>query len=164
MARRKATPAKGREKVKSEMPVVVEDAPMASTNDTMIATTKWDTLFHKIYTVSGAIFFLLWILIGLFVALVIVQGLRKGVYSGLLSASTASQTTSSTDTQAPTEAPLPGIGTVNIACVQQALSPESLQKVIQEKKIDVLQGEERTKFEACIVKREEASPTASANP
>lgn len=116
-------------------------------------------LIQGLLTYSSLAFFLVWLAIGIFLLLVIVQGLRRGAYEGLLSAGRPTPM----PTEAPqTEADLPGIGRVNIACVQQALSPNSLQKIIQERKIDVLQGDERTKFEACIVQRETASPTAAA--
>ena len=85
----------------------------------------------------------------LFVLVFIVQGQRRGAFSGLTKAVGEGQTQAP---QVPTETEIPGIGRVNIACVQSAISPESIQKLLSAGNISALEGEEKTKFEACLVK------------
>ncbi len=120
-------------------------------------------MLQKVLSYLAVAFTVVWLVIGIFVLLVIIQGFRRGAYTGLLSsADTTQQQTSQDNTTQPTEADLPGIGRVNISCVQQALSPESLQKVLQSKDISVLQGDEKAKFQACIT--QPATPAPSASP
>jgi len=120
---------------------------------------------HRLLTYLGIAFFAIWVVIGIFLLLVIVQGFRRGAYAGLLTSSQPNQSQQAqpqdTSSQQPTEADLPGIGKVNIACVQQALSPDSLQKVLQSKDVSVLNTDERTKFQLCITQPVTATPSAS---
>ena len=101
--------------------------------------------------ILAAIFSVTWTLIGLSILTLLVQGQRKGAFLGLTNPPTT-QGQGQTQQQVPTETVLPGIGRVNIACVQSALSPESIQKLVSSGNISVLEGEEKTKFEACLVK------------
>lgn len=103
----------------------------------------------KVMMVFAAVFLGTWILIGLFILVFIVQGQRRGAFPTLTRAAGEGQTQTP---QVPTETEIPGIGRVNIACVQSALSPESIQKLLSAGNISALDGEERTKFEACLVK------------
>lgn len=103
----------------------------------------------KMMMVLAAVFLGTWILIGLFILVFIVQGQRRGAFSGLTGAGSAAQTQTQ---QVPTETEIPGIGKVNIACVQSALSPESIQKLLSAGNISALASEEKTRFEACLVK------------
>jgi len=113
-------------------------------------------LLKNLHESLGILFFLIWILIGLFFILYIVASFRQGAFRGLFSSSPQSQQ----QTEPPTEAPLPGIGKVNISCVQEALSEEAIAKIFQEKSTSSLTDEEKTKFEPCVVEKEPAtSPT-----
>ena len=107
--------------------------------------------------VLGVIFYLVWIFVGLFFILFIVANFRQGAFSNLFGSQPQSQ--SQPDVQAPTETTLPGIGKVNIACVQEALSQEGIQKILTEQSTDSLTDEEKAKFEPCIVEKETASPS-----
>ncbi|OGD83412.1 hypothetical protein A2165_02375 [Candidatus Curtissbacteria bacterium RBG_13_40_7] len=119
--------------------------------------TKKRPLLKNLFESLGILFFVIWILIGLFFILYIVAGFRQGAFSSLLSSNPQQQ---QQETSAPTEAPLPGIGTVNIACVQEALSEESIAKIFEEQSTASLTDEEKAKFEPCIVEKEQpASPT-----
>ena len=105
----------------------------------------------KVMMTLAAIFLITWTLIGISLLLLVVQAQRKGTFKGLTNpAQTQSQ--SQTQQQVPEETEIPGIGRVNIACVQNALPIESIQKLLSAKDISALEGEERTKFEACLVK------------
>lgn len=105
-------------------------------------------------------FFVVWILIGLFVGLLMVQGLRRGVFDNLLFAPRATDDTQA-QSQAQTEANLPGVGLVNVSCVRTALSQEAIQKLVESKDINSLSGDEKTKLEPCITKKEEATPSTT---
>jgi hypothetical protein len=115
-------------------------------------------LLKNLYESLGILFFLIWILIGLFFILFIVANFRQGTFKYLFGSSPQTQE----QVQAPTEAPLSGIGKVNIACVQEALSEEAIQKIITEKSTSSLTDEEKTKFEPCVVEKE--SPASSPSP
>lgn len=116
----------------------------------------WDGFLPKTTKILSLLFYLIWIVIGVFL-------IFQGVYSAVLSRRTPTQTQQTTDTQAPSEVDLPGIGKVNVACVQGALSQESIQKILQEGNTESLQGEEKTNFEKCIV-GPAATPEASPQP
>lgn len=113
----------------------------------------------KTILILASTFLVIWILIGLFLLVVIVQGLRTGTF--LLGPSKNGQQTQTQETQAPTEANLPGIGRVNIACVKEALSQETIQKLLEKGDLSVLEGEEKAKFQACIISKASPIPTQS---
>ena len=114
-------------------------------------------LLKNLYESLGILFFLIWILIGLFFILFIVANFRQGAFKYLFGSAPQSQQ----QMDAPTETTLPGIGKVDIACVQGALSEEAIQKIITEKSTSSLTDEEKTKFEPCVVEKE---PTTSPSP
>ena len=114
----------------------------------------------KVSKILSVAFFAIWILVGVFALLVILQGFRQGAYSNLLS---FKETPSVSDTEVPQiESPstvnLEGIGAVDVACAQSALSGATIQKLVESKDINTLTAEERTKFEPCLV---DATPSAS---
>ena len=113
----------------------------------------WDGFMLKGIKILSFFFYLIWIIIGVFL-------IFQGVYTAVLSRKAPSQTQQTTDTQAPSEVDLPGIGKVNVKCVQGALSQESIQKILQEENTQSLQGEEKEKFEKCVVEKA-ASPSPS---
>ena len=100
----------------------------------------------SIFWLAG-IFFVIWIVIGLLVIVLMAQAFRAGALSSV----SGNTTTPQSAQQVPTETEIPGVGVVNIECTQNALSPESIQSLLQSGDINVLGGEERTSFEECIV-------------
>jgi len=116
----------------------------------------WDGVLPKTTKILSFFFYLIWIVIGVFL-------IFQGVYSAILSRKAPTQTQQVADTQAPSEVDLPGIGKVNVKCVQGALSQESIQKILQEGNTQSLQGEEKTNFEKCVV-GPVASPQESPKP
>jgi hypothetical protein len=113
-------------------------------------------ILQRLHEALGILFYLIWILIGFFFILFIVANIRQGAFKSLFSPA-APQSQQQMDTA--TEAPLPGIGTVNIACVQEALSEEAIAKIFQEKSTTSLTDEEKAKFEPCIVEKESPAPS-----
>ena len=109
----------------------------------------------KIEKSLQTIFYIVWILIGLFVALIIILSYRQGAFTPLFTTPQQPQQ----QTQPPTETTLPGIGKVNIACVQQALTEEAITKIVQEQNTDSLTDEEKAKLEPCIVEKESPQPS-----
>ena len=107
----------------------------------------------------AVVFFVIWILIGIYFLLVVLQQMRAGAFKELLQFGPQKQPTPQVQEQ--TEATLPGIGKVNIACIQSALSSEAIQKILQDQGTQNLAEEEKTKLEPCIIEKIEASPQAS---
>jgi len=112
----------------------------------------------KYLKVLATIFFVIWILIGLFMLLFIYGNIKRGAFKGLLSNAPAQQQAPQ-QTEAPTETAIPGVGKVNISCVQ-ALGNETIQKIVTSGTKD-LTDDEKSKFEPCIVEKEEATPASS---
>ena len=108
------------------------------------------TFLKKIERSLQTIFYIVWILIGIFVALIIVLSYRQGAFTPLFTSPQQPQQ----QIQPPTETTLPGIGKVNIACVQQSLSEEAITKIVQEQGTDSLTDEEKTSLEPCIIEKE----------
>lgn len=111
----------------------------------------------RIHCVLSGTFYVLWIIIGLFAILLIIQSIRQGVLTGLFGSSQQEQ---AVQEQAQTETNIPGVGKVNIACVEQSLSPDTIQKIITDKGTSTLTNEEMNQLEPCIVEKAEASPSA----
>ena len=108
------------------------------------------TFLKKIERSLQTIFYIVWILIGIFVALIIVLSYRQGAFTPRFTTPQQPQQ----QIQPPTETTLPGIGKVNIACVQQSLSEEAITKIVQEQGTDSLTDEEKTSLEPCIIEKE----------
>lgn len=148
---------------KSEKAVAQKDKPIS------LATNSVKLAFSKAKKISGlssilpTIFYILWILIGIFVLWFIYANFRLGAFDTLMSKPPAgAASTQSQQTQAPTETTVPGIGKVNIDCVQTSLSQESIMKMVQEKSDKNLSNEDKTKLKTCIVEADtstEATPT-----
>src|SRR3989344_8010189 len=71
----------------------------------------------KLIKILAAIYLVIWILIVIFFLIFIYGNWRQGAFSGLFSKPQAPQN----QVQAPVETDLPGVGKVNIACVQNSL-------------------------------------------
>lgn len=116
---------------------------------------------HKINDLLATLFYSIWIVIGVFLILVIVSEVRQGALKSLISGPSQTQQPASS-AQAPTETDIPGIGTVNIACVKSALSADSIQKILTDGNISGLSSEEKTKFEPCVVAAASPIPASSS--
>lgn len=105
------------------------------------------------------VFFVIWILIGLFILTFIVQGTKRGMFDYVLFGKVP-QAQQAPNVEAPKETSLPKIGTINIACAEKALKPESIQKLVGEYDYDItkLEASEKTEFEKCIVAPPQPSP------
>ena len=113
-------------------------------------------IISKVEKTLEIIFYIVWIIIGLVVLVVIVQSFRQGAFAPLFAGPQQPQQ----QVQAPTETDLPGIGKINIACVQEALSDEGIQKIVQGKGTASLTDEEKARLEPCIIEKE-ATPSPS---
>ncbi len=118
------------------------------------------SVFSILHGLLSTIFYIIWILIGLFMLLFIYGNFKQGAFRGLLKAAPTAQPQ---QMQAPTETAIPGIGKVNIDCVQKSLTPQEIQKVVQTGDSSKLTADEKAKLDPCIVQKEEATPSASSN-
>lgn len=108
----------------------------------------------KVNKFLALIFFIIWILIGLLILLFIYANVKQGAFNGLFRPSSQAPQ----ETQVPKETTIPGVGTVNVECVQSSLTDEAISKIIQEGNTSKLTNEETGKLEPCIIKKEEATP------
>lgn len=121
-------------------------------------------LFATINKMLPTVFYITWIIIGLYFLLVVYSQVRQGALKDLLvTPQTAAEETAAPQAEPQTETTLGGIGKVNIDCVQSALSPEAIQKVLTDKGNTNLTPEEKTKLAKCVV-AENASPSPAASP
>jgi len=109
----------------------------------------------------ATLFFAIWILVGIFFLIFIYGNWRQGAFRGLLA---KPQPVPQQQSQAPAETDLPGVGKVNITCVQNSLSTDAIQKIVQSGNTSTLTDDEKAKLEPCIIQKEEASSTASPSP
>lgn len=110
---------------------------------------------HKLNTFLATIFLIIWIAIGAFVIINVMASLRQGLVQG----TKGEQTPQSTPAEKQ-NVHLPGVGMVNINCIKESVSQESLQKIIKDGNTNGLTQEEKTQLEPCIVENEAApSPT-----
>lgn len=114
------------------------------------------SLIYKLNLIFALVFLVLWILIGVFFSFLIMENL-KAMASQKVTDSIGTQTNQS----APTETSMPGVGKVNIACVEKAVSSDTIQKVFTDNGTNNLSADDKAKLEACVVPGGEATPTAS---
>lgn len=113
-------------------------------------SSKWQYV-TKTNEIFGVIFYIIWILIGFFFLLYIIASIRQGVLKSLFRSSPVSE---QGEVQTPTETNIPGVGKVDIACVQEALSNESIQKIVIDGNTSKLTDDEKAKLEPCILEKE----------
>ncbi|OGZ60924.1 MAG: hypothetical protein A2919_00145 [Candidatus Spechtbacteria bacterium RIFCSPLOWO2_01_FULL_43_12] len=111
----------------------------------------------RAHMILSLIFYIIWIPIGLVFLLSVYANFRQGAYKSLFNPAIPSSQTGPTD--APAEADLPGVGLVNVSCVQSALNSEAIQKIIAAGNTSTLSDEEKSRLETCIV-----TPAASPTP
>ncbi len=111
----------------------------------------------RVSQVFSVFFYFIWILIGLFVLLFIYANFKQGAFNGLFSPRPPQQ---QAQVQPPAETSLPGIGKVNIQCVQSSLSKEAIAKIVETGDASKLTADEKSKLDPCITQKEEATPSA----
>ncbi|MBI3282763.1 hypothetical protein HYZ70_01670 [Candidatus Curtissbacteria bacterium] len=116
-------------------------------------------LIHKVNDVLSALFYIVWLAIGVFFLLVIWGQIKAGALGSLGGRPPTQQTPQS---QTPTETVLPGVGRVNINCVQQSLTQEAIQKLVVAGDASTLTAEEKSKLDPCIAEKENPSPSPSS--
>ncbi|OGD98373.1 hypothetical protein A3A49_01375 [Candidatus Curtissbacteria bacterium RIFCSPLOWO2_01_FULL_38_11b] len=134
--------------------------PNKSLKKNITDNIKGFSIISKLSFVPNAlavIFYIIWIVVGIAMFLIIYGNFKQGAFRGLLSKPQPPPQ----QAQAPTETTLPGIGKVNVACVQSALTTEAIQKILADGNTSKLTKEEKAKFEPCIVEAETANPQAS---
>ena len=114
-------------------------------------------MLHRTNEILSFVFYVLWILIGIFLLIVIYGQIKQGALTSIFGSTQAP----AGEVSAPTETELPGLGMVNIECVQSSLEQASLQKLITEGP-EALTDDEKSKLEPCIVEAEssQSSPTS----
>lgn len=153
-------PSKKSAKRSSRFPFVSRiSKPRTETAATSTSKEQMRMAPPKYLQVLATLFFVIWILVGLFFLAFIYGNFKQGAFKALFA---KRSTQAPTQVDAPTETTLPGIGKVNISCVQ-ALGNETIQKILSSGTKD-LTSEEKTKFEPCIVEKEEAAPSISPSP
>ncbi|OGE11066.1 hypothetical protein A3A60_03290 [Candidatus Curtissbacteria bacterium RIFCSPLOWO2_01_FULL_42_26] len=115
----------------------------------------------KLIKILAAIYLVIWILIGIFFLIFIYGNWKQGAFKELLA---KPQPVPQQQTQAPVETNLPGVGMVNINCVQSSLSTDAIQKLVQSGDTSKLTDDEKAKLEPCIIQKEEAAPSTSPSP
>lgn len=140
-----------------------EVVPLEGGEGSKVETTKGKrSLLRNMTHVFATSFFAVWTLIGLFLIILTLLSLKQGNLRNILNTPAATNSGESQQVQAPAEANLPGVGIVNVPCVREALSQESIQKILDVGDMSVLTDEEKTNLEKCIV--EKADTSASPSP
>lgn len=117
--------------------------------------------FTNVNRFLAFLFYLIWVLVGLYALLVVFANIRQGALKSLF-AKPPSQETSQAP-QAPVETTIPGIGKVNIECIQSSLTPDEIQKIVQTGDDSKLTAEEKAKLEPCIIEKAEATASPSTS-
>lgn len=154
-------PGKSRVKKISNFPVLARVSKLVSGNSSSDSKTQLKVSPPKYLQILATLFFIIWILVGIFFLVFIYGNWRQGAFRGLL---TKPQPVPQQQSQAPVETDLPGIGKVNIACVQNSLSTDAIQKLAQNGNTSTLTDDEKAKLEPCITQKEEATPSTSPTP
>ncbi|MBI2599239.1 hypothetical protein HYW40_03400 [Candidatus Curtissbacteria bacterium] len=120
----------------------------------MPAKVNYTEKLQKINIYLATVFLLLWIFVGIFATLVVIQSVKQGALNGIL----GKQQPPKAQIEPQTEADLPGVGTVNIACVESALSQEAIGKIFQKGDTSDLTAEEKSKLDPCLIEKESVTP------
>lgn len=139
-----------------------KDKPIALATSAIREKISKLLVLGKITVFLSIVFYVIWILIGLFLLWFLFANFKLGAFDQLLGKRQAAPQSQTAD-QVPTETSLPGIGTVNISCVQQNLTQDVITKLVQDKSDKNLTAEEKQKLAPCVV-APESSPSASSSP
>lgn len=122
---------------------------------TGISKLKEVLTLKKVKSVLAIIFYIIWIPVGIFFLWFIVANFKLGAFDQLMGVQRAP--TVQTDQGEIAETEIPGVGKVNVACVQETLSEESIMTIVNESSDASLSEEEKGKLKTCLVG--EASPS-----
>ena len=111
----------------------------------------------SLLTTISVVFYLIWIVVGLLILLLIFGNYRQGAFDGLFAP--RSSVPAAADQDIPTEIDLPGVGRVNITCVQDSLSAETIQKLDEAGNASSLTAEEKKQLDPCIIDTAETAPS-----
>ncbi len=110
-------------------------------------------LVYKVNLILALIFLVVWIFIGGFFSFTIMENLKT-----MAKQKVTDTIGTPTNQSAPTETTMPGVGNVNIACVEKTVSTDTIQKVFADSGTKNLTPDEKTKLEACVVLSGQANP------
>lgn len=123
-------------------------------------------VIQRISLLLPILFYLVWIPVGAFFLWFIVANFKLGAFDQLMQPKPSVAGESASRPQnAPAETTIPGVGKVNVACVQSNLSEDAILKMVQNGGTEKLTAEENAKLEPCVVEKESSpsEPTASPN-
>lgn len=112
--------------------------------------------FSVLITLS-VVFYLIWIVVGLLILLLLFGNYRQGAFEGLFTPRPSAPAVA--EQNAPTETELPGVGRVNITCVQDSLKPETIQKLVEAGNTSSLTADEKKLLDPCIVDAAVTTPS-----
>lgn len=122
-------------------------------------------VIQRISSLLSILFYIIWIPVGAFFLWFIVANFKLGAFDQLMQPKQEALSESSTQPQnAPSETTVPGIGKVNVACVQSNLSEEAILKMVQDGGTQKFTEEEKTKLEPCIVEKDSSTAAPAASP
>ncbi len=122
-------------------------------------------VIQRISSLLSILFYLIWILVGVFFLWFIIANFKLGAFDQLMQSKQSPTSDSAAQPQnAPTETNLPGVGKVNVACVQSNLSEDAILKMVQNGGTEQLTDDEKSKLEPCVIEKETASTEASPTP
>lgn len=122
-------------------------------------------VIQRISSLLSILFYLVWIPVGLFFLWFIFANFKLGAFDQLMQPKESPTSEAVAQPQnAPTETNLPGVGKVNVACVQSNLSEDAILKMVQNGGIEQLSADEKAKLEPCVVEKEATSTEASPAP
>lgn len=121
-------------------------------------------VFQKIKVFLSIVFYIVWIPVGIFFIWFIIANFRLGAFDQLMKPKQATPVESQASSQVPEETTVPGVGKVNINCVQTSLSENTIMKMVQDRGTQNLTDDEKSKLEPCIVEKATPDPNASASP
>jgi hypothetical protein len=108
-------------------------------------------------TTISVVFYLIWIVVGLLILLLIFGNYRQGAFDGLFAPRPSAP--AAAEQNIPTETDLPGVGRVNITCVQDSLSAETIQKLVEAGNTSSLTADEKKQLDPCIIDAAEITPS-----
>lgn len=118
-------------------------------------------VLQKISSILSIIFYVIWIPVGIFFLWFIVANFKLGAFDQLMKPPTSQNQPTTQTPQTPAETTVPGVGKVNVDCVQNNLSEESIIKMVQDQGTQNLTDDEKAKLEPCVVEKATEEPAES---